>query len=45
MSTNYPPIRRIVTGHSDDKLAKVIIDGPATNQKFPGPGLGQDGAI
>ena len=38
MSTNYPPIRRVVTGHSDDKLAKVIIDGPATNQKFPGPG-------
>ena len=38
MSTNYPPIRRVVTGHSDDNLAKVIIDGPATNQKFPGPG-------
>jgi mannose-6-phosphate isomerase-like protein (cupin superfamily) len=32
------PVRRIVTGHDDDKVARVLIDGAATNQKFPGPG-------
>lgn len=34
----YPPIRRIVTGHTKDKVAKVMLDGPATNEKYPGPG-------
>ena len=35
MSTpsNLPPIRRVVTGHDRDHVAKVIIDGPATNAK------------
>ena len=35
---NYPPIRRVITGHSREKLAKVLLDGPATNAKYPGPG-------
>lgn len=34
---NYPPIRRIVTGH-DGEVAKVLIDGAATNAKYPAPG-------
>jgi quercetin dioxygenase-like cupin family protein len=36
--SNYPPIRRVVTGHDVANKAKVIIDAPATNAKFPGPG-------
>ena len=36
---NYPPIRRIVTGHDAKHVAKVLTDGPATNAKFPGPGI------
>jgi quercetin dioxygenase-like cupin family protein len=28
-----PPIRRVVTGHDRNNVAKVIIDGPATNAK------------
>src|SRR5207248_1231089 len=28
-----PPIRRVVTGHDKRNVAKVIIDGPATNAK------------
>jgi quercetin dioxygenase-like cupin family protein len=35
---NYPPIRRVVTGHSATNTAKVIFDTPATNAKYPGPG-------
>lgn len=35
---SYSPIRRVVTGHDARSTAKVIIDGPATNAKFPGPG-------
>jgi len=35
---NYPPIRRVVTGHTNDKVAKVMLDGQATNEKYPGPG-------
>ena len=35
---NYPPIRRIVTGHGQDRVARVIKDGPASNAKYPGPG-------
>ncbi len=34
---NYPPIRRVVTGH-DGEVAKVMIDAAATNAKFPGSG-------
>ena len=34
---NYPPIRRIVTGH-EGEVAKAMIDAPATNAKFPGSG-------
>ncbi len=36
---NYPLIRRIVTGHDADRIAKVIMDGPATNAKHPAPGI------
>ena len=35
---DYPPIRRVVTGHDRNDVAKVILDGPATNAKYPGPG-------
>lgn len=35
----YPPIRRVVTGHDADNVAKVLIDRPASNEKFPQPGL------
>jgi quercetin dioxygenase-like cupin family protein len=34
---NYPPIRRVVTGH-DGEVAQVMIDAPATNAKYPGSG-------
>ena len=34
----YKPIRRVVTGHDKNNKAKVLIDAPATNAKFPGPG-------
>jgi quercetin dioxygenase-like cupin family protein len=34
---DYPPIRRIVTGH-DGEVAKVLIDAPASNAKYPSPG-------
>ena len=36
---NYPPIRRIVTGHDAHSVAKVIKDGPAINAKYPIPGV------
>lgn len=36
--TDYPPVRRIVTGHDLNSVAKVITDGPATNKKYPRPG-------
>lgn len=35
---NYPPVRRVVTGHDSNRVAKVIQDGPATNRKYPRPG-------
>jgi len=35
---DYPQIRRIVTGHDENGVAKVLIDGPAGNAKFPSPG-------
>ena len=34
---NYPPIRRVVTGHAG-QTAKVLIDAPAGNAKYPAPG-------
>jgi quercetin dioxygenase-like cupin family protein len=35
---NYPPIRRFVTGHDANKVAKVIMAGAATNAKHPSAG-------
>lgn len=35
---DYPPIRRIVTGHAGE-VATVLIDAPATNAKHPAPGM------
>jgi naringenin degradation protein FdeH len=35
MQMGYPPIRRVVTGHDAAQVAKVLIDGPATNAKHP----------
>ena len=35
---NYPPIRRVITGHDSANVAKVLIDSPATNAKYPSPG-------
>ena len=39
MEAPYPPVRRVVTGHDESNVAKVIIDAPATNAKHPQPGL------
>jgi quercetin dioxygenase-like cupin family protein len=33
MSAQVPPIRRVVTGHDANHVAKVIIDGPASNAR------------
>jgi naringenin degradation protein FdeH len=30
---NFPPVRRVVTGHDKNNVAKVLIDAPATNHK------------
>jgi quercetin dioxygenase-like cupin family protein len=38
METGYPPIRRVVTGHDGAHTAKVLIDAPASNAKYPQPG-------
>jgi quercetin dioxygenase-like cupin family protein len=38
MSSNRPPIRRVVTGHDACNVAKVIMDAPATNEKSASPG-------
>ena len=35
----YPPIRRVITGHDRNQVAKVIIDDSATNAKYPAPGM------
>jgi quercetin dioxygenase-like cupin family protein len=35
---NYPPIRRVVTGHTQEMVPRALLDGPATNAKYPGPG-------
>lgn len=34
-----PKIRRVITGHDSKNIAKVIIDGPATNTKTPRDGV------
>ncbi len=34
-----PKIRRVITGHDNKNVAKVIIDGPATNTKTPRDGV------
>ena len=34
----YPPIRRFVTGHDANHVAKVVMRGPATNAKHPSAG-------
>ena len=38
MSAGLPPVRRIVTGHDANGVAKVLIDGPATNVRSSRPG-------
>jgi quercetin dioxygenase-like cupin family protein len=38
MDAGYPPIRRVVTGHDSANVAKVLIDAPATNAKYPQAG-------
>ena len=38
MSEQYPPIRRFVTGHDANNVAKLLMQGPATNPKYPSPG-------
>lgn len=35
---DYPPIRRVVTGHDASNVAQVMIDAPASNAKHPSPG-------
>ena len=37
MTERYPPIRRFVTGHDANNVAKIIMQGPATNAKRPSP--------
>ncbi|MPZ58304.1 MAG: cupin domain-containing protein [Rhizobiales bacterium] len=37
--TDRTPVRRVVTGHAPDDVAKVIVDGPATNERRPPAGL------
>src|SRR5262245_58055110 len=38
MTEPYPPICRFVTGHDAKNVAKVVMQGPATNAKYPSPG-------
>jgi len=33
-----PPLRRVVTGHDDANVARVLIDGAPTNAKYPPSG-------
>ena len=35
----YPAVRRVVTGHDANHVAKVLIDAPATNSRSPSPGF------
>jgi quercetin dioxygenase-like cupin family protein len=34
-----PPIRRVVTGHDANNVAKVLIDAPANNERRPPSGI------
>jgi quercetin dioxygenase-like cupin family protein len=36
---DYPFIRRVITGHDATDTAKVLIDAPATNEKYPDAGM------
>ena len=36
--TKFPPLRRVVTGHDDKHVAKVLIDGAPTNARHGGAG-------
>jgi len=36
--STLPPIRRVVTGHDKNNVAKVLLDGPATNHRESRPG-------
>ena len=38
MAADPPRIRRIVTGHGEDRIARAIEDGPASNAKQAGNG-------
>ncbi len=38
MPKQLPPVRRVITGHDRDGVAKVMIDGAASNTKEPRPG-------
>lgn len=33
------PIRRVVTGHDANKVARVMLDAPVGNERRPGPGM------
>lgn len=35
----HKPIRRLITGHGDNNVAKVILEGPAANTKTPRQGV------
>ena len=39
MTQSFPPIRRVVTGHDANDVAKIITDGAATNARFPPSGI------
>src|SRR6266436_610019 len=34
MTADYSPVRRVVTGHGANQVAKILIDGPATNKRI-----------
>ena len=36
---DYPRIRRVVTGHDANQTASVLLDGAATNEKYPDAGM------
>ena len=38
VTSDHPPIRRVVTGHDGNNVAKVLIDSAATNHKSSSPG-------
>jgi quercetin dioxygenase-like cupin family protein len=36
---DYPFVRRVVTGHGEDTVARVLLDANAANEKYPDPGV------